>query len=345
MIRFYTLLYVNPEDSVVGNSVSGNYNEKIQKYVYCCSLLNASLKGNALPPLKVVTNNAKLLNEIDPSLETLEIPFRTKVPADIPFSSAHCKLDVLKYFSGLGDREYSVLVDSDMVCIRDLPFIFKKIEKSGDPVIYNVTGQQLPAFTAEKISGDKELLIKETFLEKNYVSNALWAGGEFIGGKADFFKTLSAACTKILPVYLKHHKKLFHNGDEMIVSTALEYLTCRRKIFTVDAGQLLLTGRLYASGTEHVQHIWKFFKQVFLLHLPMDKDFLSEQGKGFVTAEKEFDNEKFMSVLEQHLKSQKIFLNATVRADGALQKLTAFYYKIRALVKKLTGHGSEPVNY
>ena len=356
MIKFYTLLYINSEESNLGNSVSGDYKEKIEKYVCCCSLFSKTLKANGAGSLCVISNNPGLVLSVDPELECLSIPFKTHVPAEIPFASAHCKIDVLTYFSTLEEGSYSILLDSDMICTSGIPYILERAASEGTGLFYNVTGQQFPAFTAERMCHDKELLVKGAFAE-DFTSTGLWAGGEFIGGSPAFFKALSGACYKILPVYLEHHKEMFHNGDEMIVSTALEYLMQRRKISAFDAGQMQLTGRYYDSNTCHVQQLWKHFRQQFLIHLPMDKDFLAAYGdtllvKSIVAEEirkkvtdTEFHMDSFMHTLENHLSKNKTFLKATVRADRALQVLTGMYYGLRAFVKKITGHGNEPVNY
>ena len=125
----------------------------------------------------------------------------------------------------------------------------------------------------------------------------------------------------------------------MIVSCALEILIRQKKVFVFDAGTLGIIGRYYDSSTNHVQHIWKYFKKNMFVHLPMDKDFLGTKKLDFSSSE------KLMSSLESELYKNRTFIRATVRADCLLQKLTAAFYKTRALIKQLSGHGSEPVVY
>lgn len=338
-INYYTLLYINENETSLGNGLSGKYSEKIEKYVNCCSSLNSSLILHNQPKLKVITNNAELINKIDSNLDCIQIKFKTKVDSSIPFASAHCKLDVFSYFSTLPENCYSILLDSDVLCINDTAPIMKNIA-SGIPIAYDITDQQFQGIGTERVCKDKELLIKKVLREKtDFMSSGFWAGGEFIGGTADFYKTLYNMCKKILPVYLENCKKLFHNGDEMIVSCALEILIRQKKVFVFDAGTLGIIGRYYDSSTNHVQHIWKYFKKNMFVHLPMDKDFLGTKKLDFSSSE------KMLSSLETELYKNRTFIRATVRADCLLQKLTAAFYKTRALIKQLSGHGSEPVVY
>ncbi|MBQ0002185.1 MAG: hypothetical protein KBT21_01475 [Treponema sp.] len=337
-ISYYTLLFINEDSSKLGNGVSGTYSEKIAKYVKCCSSLNKSLVLNGQTKLKVITNNSDLIKKIDSELECIEIKFATNVDPSIPFASAHCKLDVFNYFSTLSEKDYSILLDSDVLCINSEAKILKRFS-SGLPVIYDITDQQFQGCGTERVCKDKELIVRKSFNDENFISSGIWAGGEFIGGSASFYKALYSACKKILPVYISNHEKLFHNGDEMIVSCALEYLIQKKKIFVFDAGISGLIGRYYDSSTNHVQHIWKYFKTNMFVHLPMDKDFLSSEKIDFS------DCEKMICSLETELQNKKTFIEATVRADRVLQKLIKAFYKIRAFIKKMTGHGNAPVEY
>ncbi|MCR5612189.1 hypothetical protein [Treponema sp.] len=337
-VTFYTLLYINENESSLGNGVSGTYEEKIKKYCACCRALNDSLALHGNYDFYVITNKPEMVKE--PGLKTLEISFKTKVDPRVPFASAHCKLDVFNYFSSLHKNQYSVLLDSDVLCINSESTLLSRIS-AGYPMIYDITDQQFQGIEggSERICKDKEFLIRKAFSAKDFVSCGLWAGGEFIGGNADFYKALYSACKKILPVYIENHKKLFHNGDEMIVSCALEYLIQQKKIFAFDAGTHGIIGRYYDSSTNHIQHIWKYFKKNMFVHLPMDKDFLSSDRLNFSSSE------AFLKSIEVELFRNKTFINATVRADCALQKLTALFYKARAIIKRLSGRGSAPVEY
>ena len=337
-ITYYTLLYINENPAALGNGVSGTYEEKISKYVKCCRSLSDSLELHGQPKLKVVTNNSELIKKIDSALECLEIKFVTNVDPKIPFASAHCKLDVFNYFASLSESNYSILLDSDMLCINNEALVLKRMS-SGLPMIYDTTDQQFQGCGTERVCKDKELVIRKSFGDSKFISSGIWAGGEFIGGAASFYKTLSSACKKVMPVYIKEHEKLFHNGDEMIVSCALEYLIQNRKLFVFDAGTSGLVGRYYDSSTNHVQHIWKYFKTNMFVHLPMDKDFLGTSKIDFSS------HEKMMSSLEAELRNKKTFIEATVRADKSLQKLTKTFYKMRAFIKKLAGRGNAPVEY
>ena len=165
-INYYTLLYINENETSLGNGLSGKYSEKIEKYVNCCSSLNSSLILHNQPKLKVITNNAELINKIDSNLDCIQIKFKTKVDSSIPFASAHCKLDVFSYFSTLPENCYSILLDSDVLCINDTVPIMKNIA-SGIPIAYDITDQQFQGIGTERVCKDKELLIKKSFRRKN----------------------------------------------------------------------------------------------------------------------------------------------------------------------------------
>ena len=75
-INYYTLLYINENETSLGNGLSGKYSEKIEKYVNCCFSLNSSLILHNQPKLKVITNNAELINKIDN--EKKELQFKLK---------------------------------------------------------------------------------------------------------------------------------------------------------------------------------------------------------------------------------------------------------------------------
>lgn len=344
-VQYYSLLYINETESVLGNGVSGTYAEKIQKYVRCCNSLNKSLVLHNHGTLKIITNNSDFIQKIEPSLECVQIEFKSQVDSSIPFASAHCKLDVFSYFAKLPDDEYRVLLDSDVLCINVPQKVLETVAGEGIPVVYDITDQQFQGCGEERVCGDKTFLIQNVFAAEkkedsaDFVSAGFWAGGELIGGTAQFFKSLSDMCKKIFPVYLENCKKLFHNGDEMIVSCALEILIRQKKIFVFDGGLMGIVGRYYDSGTNHVQHIWSYFKKNMFVHLPMDKDFLSETALDFSS------HEKMMQSLESHLYRNKTFIEATVRADCLLQKMTKWFYRIRAFIKRLFGFGNAPVKY
>lgn len=59
-------------------------------------------------------------------LDVEEIEFTLNVPKGINFYSAHFKIDVFKYHSMKNDSEYSLLLESELICKRNLRSSFKK---------------------------------------------------------------------------------------------------------------------------------------------------------------------------------------------------------------------------
>jgi hypothetical protein len=95
-------------------------------------------------------------------------------------------------------------------------------------------------------------------------------------GTPDFFALLSQETQVIYERYITIVDELFHKGDEMIVSVALEKIQ-RNGTYIADLGTLGVVGRYFSVPTvRHPQKSFRYFENCFLLHLPVDKDFLAK---------------------------------------------------------------------
>lgn len=212
--------------------------------------------------VNVVTNDKKTLRE---SLErigyecvnVIEILFTLDVPRDIPFYSAHFKIDVYRYFAQRPDNEYSILVDGDVVCMREFCEEFYSITDEGLPMVYYLDGYG----GSQKMRDVKKIVSDVSWMP--------WTGGEFIGGKNDFFAMLYDAIMKFKDAYWKVvNDGLFHVGDEMLTSIAVQRLR-RKAVCPVDAKVFSVVHR-YWSIHEH-KSLSDY--HVSLMHLPGDKVF------------------------------------------------------------------------
>ena len=97
--------------------------------------------------------------------------------------------------------------------------------------------------------------------------------------KLFFFKILYNTINIFENRYYKKINYFFHNGDEMLVNSALNYLINKSKIkLYLNANKLRITSR-YWSNLEVRFMKPKALGQTFLIHLPADKRFLSNYYK------------------------------------------------------------------
>src|SRR5690606_31917181 len=116
------------------------------------------------------------------ALNIAEIPFVTEVPTGVRFFSAHFKLDAYRYFATL-NKEYVALIDSDVICINDVPPGLTRAVKSQTPLWYDITDQVVPAYTHAAILRDLDTILGSD-------SEGRWAGGELVAGPPAFFARL-----------------------------------------------------------------------------------------------------------------------------------------------------------
>ncbi|MGQ7870628.1 hypothetical protein [Sunxiuqinia sp. sy24] len=267
---FYTLLYVDVAgESAATNGVHGDFDRQIQTYIRCCQTLSKSLEFFTSKELVVLTNQREYLEHYSQDLHVVEIPFQLNVPRKVAFYSAHFKLDVFQYFKSLGDGSgYCILIDSDVLCLSAMPTNLKNCIDSNIPTFYNVTSQRYPAYGRDRLIQDKDILMS------GKSSLGIWVGGEFLGGDSEFYAQLDEEIQLLQDDYFQNCQLFHHQGDEVLVSVALEKLM-RKGMYCCDVGSFGVISRFWSVPTLHVQNRWKAFESNFLIHLPMDKSYIS----------------------------------------------------------------------
>jgi hypothetical protein len=272
--RFYTLLYIDTE-RVAGsvNGIKGDFEKQIKTYIRCCEALAKSLTFFTSSELTVLTNQKDYIERNSAGLSVVEIPFSLKIPRDVEFYSAHYKIDVINYFKSRDDMgEYAILIDNDVLCLNPIPQNLQNCIENNIPVFYNVTSQRYPAWGRERLIKDKEILMS------GESSLGIWAGGELIGGDHSFFEALADEIKQRQEVYFENYKSFHHQGDEVLVSVAIESLL-RKGVYLCDVGSFGGISRFWSQPTRHVQNRWKAFESNFLIHLPADKMYISQIKK------------------------------------------------------------------
>lgn len=262
--NFYTLLYIDPSERRVLSGKEYTAQSRIDLFVRNACLLDRTLRLNGLSlGGGVLTNDTEAINaslrEIGYELTVREIPFSLNVPAEIRFYSAHFKIDAFRFFAGLPQDEYSILLDSDVVCMRPPDLAFGEAVSSETPMFYRLEGAGAVHFSsAKKIDSG--------------LTRLDWAGGEFIGGNAVFFQTLYDEIGLVWSAYLREQwKGLSHIGDEMPTSISLQRLR-ERGLHIVDAGEQKFIYRYW--GNE--ERCSPAETKAMFVHLPYDKVFCAK---------------------------------------------------------------------
>lgn len=271
-LTFFTLLYIDTNHkSLAHNGISGDFDKQMEIFIGCCNTLNESLKFFTGIELVILTNNSTYINKVNNKLKCQNINFALDVPKGIKFFSAHFKLEALKYLSlNLEEEGYGVLLDSDICCVNKMPRNFINCINNNIPIYYDITDV---LFTGIVSDGRDEVLETKKILDEDFSSVGLWAGGEIIGGDCHYFKKLCEEVEKLKEKYFETYSLLFHQGDETIVSLAVEKLM--RVMYICDIGRFGGIVRYWSLPILHIQLPFKAFKNVFLLHLPGDKKYLA----------------------------------------------------------------------
>ena len=268
-LNFYTLLYVDLDNqSLSRNGIGGDFDRQMKTFVGCALSLSKSLAVFTGCKLTVLTNNESYLRRFSPELNYQELTFSLRVNPGLPYFSAHFKLDVFRHFASFerGD-DYYVLLDSDMLCVNPIPGNFRRCIDRNVPVYYDITSLHIPAYGSVRMIGDKEKVMK------GEISNGMWAGGEFIGGTSDYFRQLVAEIDRCQDQYFEVVSGLFHQGDEVLLSVAIEQLL-KKGVHVCEVGRFGAVARYWTFPTKHIQNKWKSYKGCCFLHLPSDKRFL-----------------------------------------------------------------------
>lgn len=270
-MKFYTLLYLDEQNNSTVNGRSKSYHEQVLAYIGCIRLLKNSLLLEAIE-LEVLTNNKQFIISLidEPFVEITELSFSLPVPVGIKFYAAHFKLEVFNFLSKHEDQ-YVGLIDSDVVCINEIPDCFLNCIREEIPLYYDISEQVFAAYGQDKILAGKRRISLTNIL-------GIWAGGEFIAGPPSFFRQLDNEITSLRDAYFAQLQDLHHQGDEFLTSVALENCIIRREIILQDAGQLNIIGRYWNFPPKHNQRSFDDFFSCFLLHLPSNKKDLARIG-------------------------------------------------------------------
>ncbi|WP_207429411.1 hypothetical protein [Pedobacter sp. SYSU D00535] len=290
-MQLFTLIHISlEEESIQNNFVTGGTKAQIALYINCACRLAESLAVQGLS-LTVITNDREyiLTHLANPPFAIVQLPFVQNVPSGIRFYSAHYKLQVFKYLAGL-DSGYLCLIDSDIVCVNKVPVALRCAAANQEPLFYDITRQVVPKLGVKTIVDNKQRLINDK-------CGPTWAGGEFLAGPPSFFAELSELLVPIEKRYFSNFQSFVHQGDEMVVTAAIEKLRRRRTL--EDAGLNGIITRYWSVRPIHQQGSVDKIKTSFLIHLPSDKPFLA--GKPFTTPD------EFLKRYERYVDRKRVF--------------------------------------
>jgi len=306
-IEIYGLLHFDEDEKSAMNVATKDFQDQVLIYVNNAIMLSKSLLTQGIT-FTLVTNNKSLVTSCKPdaidNLKIIEINFDTCVPTGIRFYSAHFKLDVYRYLASL-NKDYIALCDLDVVCINEYPQCLINIIKNGIPLCYDITDQVITAY-------GHEVIIRDLKAIHGLDSEGRWTGGEFISGPPKFFKALMTEVDRIYNQYIANLSELHHIGDEAVISSALEVMR-RQGWYIADAGTLGIIGRYWNyEQISHCQKSFDYFKKCFLLHLPADKRFISDnltKLNGNINMQFINNYEKYLYSLPLKIKKYKRIVN------------------------------------
>lgn len=294
-VRFYTLLYIEKSETRLLAAKMYSNNERIDLFVKNASILDKSLKNFKLEGVTVLTNS---ISELESSKERIgysnlnikEIDFSLQPPKEIPFYSAHFKIDVYNYFSTLPNYEYSILLDNDIVMLNKLPETFYEVVKQGIPMAYHI----------------KDYIGTEGLKDIRRIDPSIiayqWCGGEFIAGCSQFYKELYTDILSFADKYFKEiNNGLFHIGDEMLTTISIEHLRSKG-LYYYDANSLGIIYRYWGNDEPHpLSHY-----PITFLHLPYDKVWCSKiKVEKFNTSEyfySKYKPHRYLNIIKRYIK-------------------------------------------
>jgi len=277
----------------------------IHGYINCCKVLHNSLKKFDYK-LVILTNQPDVIIEQENTLNVEKVDFKLNIPENVRFFSAHHKIEVFKYLSLYGD-EYSILLDSDVVCVNNIPENMEKIIQEKIPVYYDITDQVYPAYGRIKIIEDKTIIM-------GIKSLGNWAGGELIGGSKNFFGEIYNKCIDYWDKYFDNINSFHHQGDEMLTSCAIEKYILDKNVI-INAGSIGFIGRYWSVKTLHIGKAFEAYFDNFLLHLPADKEYLAKYN-----SENNFIENYQIYLHNKNKKKNSIIKNAKIIVKKILGK-------------------------
>ncbi|WP_300899024.1 hypothetical protein [uncultured Duncaniella sp.] len=142
-VKFYTLLYIDIEEKRQWQGTVWTGEDRLKIFLRNAAVLNKSLtEFGGFEPLTILTNKPKHIQLLSEEIgyknyNIKEIEFNLNVPKGIKFYSAHFKIDAFKFLSSCPEDEYSILMDNDIVLLRELPKAFHRIIDNGIPMVYH----------------------------------------------------------------------------------------------------------------------------------------------------------------------------------------------------------------
>lgn len=268
--KFYTLLYLDPEEKKCMSGRTLTSERRIDVFVKNACMLDKSLEWTFMlndangfeNKLTVLTNNRPMVEEAlkrigYDRLNIEEIKFTLNVPRGIPFYSAHYKIDAFRYLSTMPDSQYSILLDNDVIASGYPNQELCNIIRSGKPICY-----VLPNY-----GGENDRKITDIHKISPSIIACEWIGGELLGGVNSLYSTLYDHCNRISPSYFSHvNSNLFHVGDEFLTSLALAKIR-EEGLSLFNAGALNGIYRYWGVMERKSPEKYK----VAFLHLPSDK--------------------------------------------------------------------------
>jgi hypothetical protein len=288
---FYGLLYIDEASNQNPNLIGAA--DPIDVYVSCASLCSKAFR-TAGTSFRLITNDEAHVKRRLGALQLDDVvvvayAFTWPVPKNIPFYSAHFKLDIIKAFGRGTFGKQIGLVDLDAVLLKRIPL-------SNNLAVYDISDQVFAAYERDRVLSDMERI------SGRQLSEARWYGGEFVMGSAAAFCEISQYVELCWPDYVRCIPTLHHVGDEMIMSSALN-MARADGVRMINYGKTGLVARWWTARTQHKQAAFDSCEDAALLHLPADKVFLARQARYH------FQRESFLSRFRRYAQ-RKIALRA-----------------------------------
>ena len=291
-LRLITLLHIPEGFEAIVNLKKGI--DPLSTYIRCAELCAASAAFYGFS-LTVVTNKVEVLEKYKQEFAldhlTVEgIHFDLNVPRNIPFYSAHFKIELIRLIGKGAFGNLVGLIDSDTVFLGSMERI---LEKSDLLQVYDISESIISEYGVEVVRRDLERV------SAMGIDHPVWYGGEYLVGSKSQFDSLSSLIDVCWPRYIDNISSLHHIGDEMVVSAALG-LAKKAGMCLFEAGVNNGIARWWTARTGFVQKPFAEVSHTILLHLPSDKDFLASRSLV------EFDREGFLAAYREHARG-KIF--------------------------------------
>jgi len=247
----------------------GKRSDPINTYIRCAAVLakSAIVAGYSVV---ITTNRQKaVLQEFEklgvPSaVKIQEKEFVSNLPPNAQHRSAHHKIELIKELGRISDG-LSAIVDLDAVFLRPFKPNFSPPEDG--LAVYDITSD-MDCESGGQFSQD---IIK---VIRRYIQKPKWFGGEVLIGNKNAFNNLTQYIDQIESNYWTERSRLYHSGDETIVSSAINLQVIDGKC-AVDLGRLGEVQRWWTSRRPYMQPSLDQASSCALLHLPADKSFIS----------------------------------------------------------------------